>query len=165
VTRSLLEQVSHGSKEVFLLRLAKAPTELRPGRELHLYRLSRQFTPLDSFLWFLTFSILCKLKSLVPEVSASSHLNLTRRDSNAIIIMTIEFNALNDAKIDKLPVLPFIIVRCAFNTKMRIIETLHRQNRLCAIVSTFLFITLEMDVSSGFAHGPVFTYIPVLCTC
>lgn len=50
------------------------------------------------------------------------------------MVMTAgEFDALSDEEIDKLPVLPLVIARCAPSTKVRMIEALHRRGKFCAM--------------------------------
>jgi len=44
-----------------------------------------------------------------------------------------QFDKLSDNEIDQLPVLPLVIARCAPNTKVRMIEALHRRKRFCAM--------------------------------
>merc|ERR1712014_273357 len=44
-----------------------------------------------------------------------------------------QFDKLTDDEIDALPVLPLVIARCAPNTKVRMIEALHRRERFCAM--------------------------------
>lgn len=57
-----------------------------------------------------------------------------RKDITDAMVMTAsQFDALSDAEIDNLPVLPLVVARCAPNTKVRMIEALHRRNRFCAM--------------------------------
>ncbi|CCD22723.1 putative Na(+)-exporting P-type ATPase ENA5 NDAI_0A05680 [Naumovozyma dairenensis CBS 421] len=51
-----------------------------------------------------------------------------------IMVMTgSQFDHLSDEEIDKLPVLPLVIARCSPQTKVRMIEALHRRNKFCAM--------------------------------
>ncbi|ESW99498.1 hypothetical protein KL918_001565 [Ogataea parapolymorpha] len=51
-----------------------------------------------------------------------------------VMIMTAhEFDKLSDSEIDELPVLPLVIARCAPQTKVRMIEALHRRNKYVAM--------------------------------
>jgi magnesium-transporting ATPase (P-type) len=43
------------------------------------------------------------------------------------------FDRMSDEEIDNLPVLPLVIARCAPNTKVRMIEALHRRKAFCAM--------------------------------
>ena len=50
------------------------------------------------------------------------------------LVMTApQFDKLSDDEIDRLPVLPLVIARCAPQTKVRMIEALHRRKRFCAM--------------------------------
>ncbi|GME83935.1 unnamed protein product [[Candida] boidinii] len=44
----------------------------------------------------------------------------------AMVMTASEFDALSDDDIDKLPVLPLVIARCAPQTKVRLIDALHK---------------------------------------
>lgn len=51
-----------------------------------------------------------------------------------VMVMTAsEFDALLDREIDDLPVLPLVIARCAPQTKVRMINALHRRGKFCAM--------------------------------
>lgn len=51
-----------------------------------------------------------------------------------VMVMTAnEFDALSDDEIDNLPVLPLVIARCAPQTKVRMIDALHRRGKFCAM--------------------------------
>lgn len=51
-----------------------------------------------------------------------------------VMVMTAsEFDSLLDREIDDLPVLPLVIARCAPQTKVRMIQALHRRSKLCAM--------------------------------
>ncbi|KAK4664697.1 P-type ATPase [Podospora pseudopauciseta] len=55
-------------------------------------------------------------------------------DVAACMVMTAsEFDALSDEAVDKLPVLPLVIARCAPSTKVRMIDALHRRGKFCAM--------------------------------
>lgn len=50
------------------------------------------------------------------------------------MVMTASaFDKLSDEEIDRLPVLPLVIARCSPNTKVRMIEALHRRNCFAAM--------------------------------
>lgn len=51
----------------------------------------------------------------------------------AMCMTASEFDALSDEQIDQLPVLPLVIARCAPQTKVRMIEALHRRDKFCAM--------------------------------
>jgi magnesium-transporting ATPase (P-type) len=58
--------------------------------------------------------------------------------AKAMVMTATQFDALSDAEIDELPVLPLVIARCAPNTKVRMIDALHRRKKFVAMVSTSL---------------------------
>lgn len=58
---------------------------------------------------------------------------IARDKAEAMVMTASQFDALSDDEVDKLPVLPLVIARCAPNTKVRMIEALHRRNRFCAM--------------------------------
>jgi P-type Na+/K+ transporter len=51
----------------------------------------------------------------------------------AMVKTAAEFDRLTDAEIDALPTLPFVIARCAPETKVRMIEALHRRKKFVAM--------------------------------
>lgn len=51
----------------------------------------------------------------------------------AMCMTATEFDALSDEQIDALPVLPLVIARCAPQTKVRMIDALHRRKKFCAM--------------------------------
>ena len=51
----------------------------------------------------------------------------------AIIKPATEFDKLSDAEIDALPTLPLVVARCAPETKVRMIEALHRRRKFAAM--------------------------------
>lgn len=74
-------------------------------------------------------------KAIAQEVGIIPH-NLYHYSEEVVKVMVMtasEFDALSDAEIDALPVLPLVIARCAPQTKVRMIEALHRRNKFCAM--------------------------------
>ncbi|GMM58360.1 putative Na(+)-exporting P-type ATPase [Maudiozyma humilis] len=56
------------------------------------------------------------------------------KDVIDIMVMTgTQFDDLSEDEIDKLPVLPLVIARCSPQTKVRMIEALHRRDKFCAM--------------------------------
>lgn len=53
--------------------------------------------------------------------------------ADAMVMTASQFDKLSDEEINGLPVLPLVIARCAPNTKVRMIEALHRRGRFCAM--------------------------------
>lgn len=54
--------------------------------------------------------------------------------AKSMVMTATEFDALSDDQVDKLPMLPLVVARCAPSTKVRMIEALHRRGRFCAMV-------------------------------
>ena len=69
--------------------------------------------------------------------SSDSMRRIPRDVAQSLIMTASAFDDLSDDQIDKLPVLPLVVARCAPSTKVRMIEALHRQGRFCAMVSYF----------------------------
>lgn len=55
--------------------------------------------------------------------------------ANAMVMTAGEFDKLSDDEVDQLPLLPLVIARCAPQTKVRMIEALHRRKAFAAMVS------------------------------
>lgn len=51
----------------------------------------------------------------------------------AMVMTATEFDAMSDDQIDSLPVLPLVIARCAPQTKVRMIDALHRRKKFVAM--------------------------------
>ena len=60
---------------------------------------------------------------------------VSRDVADAMVLTATAFDALSDEEVDRLPVLPLVIARCAPSTKVRMIEALHRRKKFCAMVS------------------------------
>lgn len=74
-------------------------------------------------------------KAIAQEVGILPH-NVYNYPADVVqsMVMTAnQFDGLTDDEIDKLPVLPLVIARCAPQTKVRMIEALHRRNRFVAM--------------------------------
>ncbi|KAK1994856.1 potassium/sodium efflux P-type ATPase [Colletotrichum falcatum] len=74
-------------------------------------------------------------KAIAVEVGIlPSKMHLVAGDVAGSMVMTAaQFDALSDDAVDRLPVLPLVIARCAPSTKVRMIEALHRRGRFCAM--------------------------------
>lgn len=59
--------------------------------------------------------------TLAPDVAAS------------IVKTAMEFDKMTDEEIDAMPTLPLVVARCAPETKVRMIEALHRRRKYCAM--------------------------------
>ncbi|CUS14038.1 unnamed protein product [Tuber aestivum] len=53
--------------------------------------------------------------------------------AQSMVKTAAEFDALTNEEVDRLPALPFVIARCAPNTKVRMIDALHRRGRYAAM--------------------------------
>lgn len=63
-----------------------------------------------------------------------ANVNLLAPDVISAMVMTAShFDRLSDAEIDRLPVLPLVIARCAPQTKVRMVDALHRRNKFVAM--------------------------------
>lgn len=60
---------------------------------------------------------------------------VARDVADAMVMTATQFDRLCDDEVDKLPVLPLVIARCAPSTKVRMIEALHRRKKFCAMVT------------------------------
>ncbi|KAK6208636.1 potassium sodium efflux p-type fungal-type ATPase [Colletotrichum tabaci] len=58
---------------------------------------------------------------------------VARNVADAMVMTASQFDALTDDEVDRLPVLPLVIARCAPSTKVRMIEALHRRKKFCAM--------------------------------
>ncbi|KAF2226011.1 fungal-type potassium/sodium efflux P-type ATPase [Elsinoe ampelina] len=67
-------------------------------------------------------------KAIAHQVGILPDMSLVSAPVAKSMIMTAkEFDALSDAELDALPILPLVIARCAPNTKVRMIEALRRR--------------------------------------
>lgn len=66
---------------------------------------------------------------------------------DSMIITAAQFDQLSDEEIDALPELPLVIARCAPQTKVRMIEALHRRKYFAAMTGTFQSICLVLLVT------------------
>lgn len=74
-------------------------------------------------------------KAIAQEVGILPH-NLYHYPEDVVKVMVMtahEFDSLSDDEIDNLPVLPLVIARCAPQTKVRMIDALHRRKAFCAM--------------------------------
>lgn len=58
---------------------------------------------------------------------------VSRETESAMVTTAAQFDRLTDQEIDDLPVLPLVIARCAPQTKVRMIEALHRRKAFAAM--------------------------------
>ena len=81
-----------------------------------------------------------------------SNFQLLAKDVYDSMVMTAsQFDSLSDEEIDALPELPLVIARCAPQTKVRMIEALHRRGKFVAMtgesLALFSFVSGLMSLS------------------
>ncbi|KAL8335223.1 hypothetical protein RB598_009426 [Gaeumannomyces tritici] len=59
--------------------------------------------------------------------------DIGRETARTMVMAASEFDKLDDAEVDAMPQLPLVVARCAPNTKVRMINALHRRNRFAAM--------------------------------
>ncbi|KAM0441299.1 hypothetical protein ACHAPT_000608 [Fusarium lateritium] len=74
-------------------------------------------------------------KAIAIEVGIlPTRMDLVAVETAATMVMTAtQFDGLTDDEVDQLPFLPLVIARCAPQTKVRMIEALHRREKFCAM--------------------------------
>lgn len=83
----------------------------------------------------LTGDMLGTARAIAQEVGILPH-NLYHYAPEVIQAMCMaasDFDALSNDEVDALPVLPLVIARCAPQTKVKMIEALHRRGKFCAM--------------------------------
>lgn len=83
----------------------------------------------------LTGDMLGTARAIAQEVGILPH-NLYHYSEDVVRSMCMtasEFDALSDEQIDEMPILPLVIARCAPQTKVRMIDALHRRGKFCAM--------------------------------
>ncbi len=69
--------------------------------------------------------------------------------ADAMVMTAKQFDSLSDTQVDQLPVLPLVIARCAPNTKVRMIEALHRRKAFAAMVSALYVCFMNQMADMG----------------
>ena len=73
-------------------------------------------------------------RAIAADVGLVSATRMATRDVAETTVMTAaEFDRLSDGEIDGMQALPLVIARCTPNTKVRMIEALHRRRRFAAM--------------------------------
>ena len=60
---------------------------------------------------------------------------VSKHRAKEMVMSAGDFDSLSDDQVDQLSTLPLVIARCTPNTKVRMIEALHRRGKYCAMVS------------------------------
>lgn len=77
-------------------------------------------------------------RAIAAQVGILPNMDFVAKDVADSMVMTAkQFDQLSDDEIDKLPVLPLVIARCAPQTKVRMIEALHRRKAFAAMVRIY----------------------------
>jgi Na+-exporting ATPase len=67
-------------------------------------------------------------------IAIAQQVGILQKDYAKTAVMTgPQFDALSDAEVDLLDPLPCVVARCSPETKVRMVEALHRRNRLCVM--------------------------------
>ncbi len=75
-------------------------------------------------------------RAIAHQVGIVPNMDIVSKPVADTMVMTAkQFDSLSDAQVDQLPVLPLVIARCAPNTKVRMIEALHRRKAFAAMVN------------------------------
>jgi len=74
-------------------------------------------------------------KAIAIEVGIlPTRMDMVAEDTvNTMVMTATTFDGLTDDEVDQLPFLPLVIARCAPQTKVRMIEALHRRDKFCAM--------------------------------
>jgi P-type Na+/K+ transporter len=79
-------------------------------------------------------------RAIAAQVGILPNMEMVAKDVADSMVMTAkQFDQLSDDDIDNLPVLPLVIARCAPQTKVRMIEALHRRKAFAAMVRIRIF--------------------------
>lgn len=88
---------------------------------------------------------------IVPENVEQHH---SKEVCESLVMTAAQFDKLSEEQIDRLPVLPLVIARCAPQTKVRMIEALHRRKRFCAMTGDGVNDSPSLKLSDvGIAMG------------
>ncbi|KAF3928507.1 hypothetical protein ABW20_dc0109755 [Dactylellina cionopaga] len=77
----------------------------------------------------LTAAAIAREVGIIPGYTG----RLSKEEIDSLVMTASEFDKLSDEEIDQLPTLPVVIARCAPDTKVRMIQALHRRGLYCAM--------------------------------
>lgn len=74
-------------------------------------------------------------RAIAAQVGILPNMNMMAKDvADSMVMTATQFDQLLDEEIDQLPLLPLVITRCSPQTKVRMIEALHRRKAFVAMV-------------------------------
>lgn len=76
-------------------------------------------------------------RAIAARVGILPNPSMAAKDvADSMVMVAGQFDQLSGDEIDRLPVLPLVIARCAPQTKVRMVEALHRRKAFVAMVRT-----------------------------
>lgn len=62
----------------------------------------------------------------------------SKESQDAMVMTAAQFDKLSDDQLDALPLLPLVVARCAPNTKVRMVDALHRRKAFVAMSESLI---------------------------